>query len=72
MQNPIQDISERAQKIQLPKRSNIQIEANKKHIKNLSHKELTNDQINLLAKRLTLNTRNKTNTKKTTNLARLQ
>ena len=72
MQNPIQDISERAQKIQLPKRSNIQIEANKKHIKNLSHKELTKDQINLLAKRLTLNTRNKTNTKKTTNLARLQ
>ena len=31
---------------------NIQIEANRKHIKNLSNKELSNDQINLLAKGL--------------------
>ena len=39
-------------KIKQQKRSNIKIEANKKHIKNLSDKELTNDQINLLAKGL--------------------
>ena len=31
---------------------NIQIDANKKHIKNLSNIELSNDQINLLAKGL--------------------
>ena len=33
-------------------RSTIKLEANKTHIKNLSNKELTNDQINLLAKGL--------------------
>ena len=39
-------------KVRRQKRSTITIEANKKHIKNLSNKELTNDQINLLAKGL--------------------
>ena len=39
-------------KIQQQKPSNIKIEANKKHIKNLSNKELANDQINSLAKGL--------------------
>ena len=34
------------------KQLNAQLEANEKHIKNLSNQELTNDQINLLAKRL--------------------
>ena len=34
------------------KQLNAQLEANEKHIKNLSNKELTNDQINLLAKGL--------------------
>ena len=38
-------------KVRRQKRSTITIEANKKHIKNLSNKELTNDQINLLGKR---------------------
>lgn len=47
IQNP-KTSAQRPQKIQ-QKRSNIQIDANKKHIKNLSHKELTNNQINLLA-----------------------
>ena len=39
-------------KVRRQRRSNITIEANKQHIKNLSNKELTNDQINLLAKAL--------------------
>ena len=39
-------------KIKQKKQSNIQIEANKKHIKNLSNKVLSNGQINLLAKGL--------------------
>ena len=39
-------------KIRHQKRSDITIEANKKHIKNLSNKEHTNDRINLLAKGL--------------------
>ena len=39
-------------KIRHQKRSDITIEANKKHIKNLSNKEHTNDHINLLAKGL--------------------
>ena len=39
-------------KIKRKNQLNIQIEANKKHIKNLSNKKLSNDQINLLAKGL--------------------
>ena len=39
-------------KVRRQKCSTITIEANKKHIKNHSNKELTNDQINLLAKGL--------------------
>ena len=39
-------------KIKCAKQSKTRLEANKKHIKNLSDKELTNDQINLLAKGL--------------------
>ena len=36
----------------LQKRANITIKANKKNIKNLSNKELTNDQVNLLVEGL--------------------
>ena len=39
-------------KTHAPRRNKAQLEANKKHIKNLSNKQLTEDQINLLGKEL--------------------
>lgn len=59
-------------KIKQKKKLKIQTEANKKHIKNLSNKELSNDQTALMAKELKFiptPVTNKKNTNEASNLA---